>query len=167
MIDLQIKGNFEWPAGEDWVHKANDMEPAPFSNLFGGEPDGSRQRISRDLKLLDAVFAMGRAAYARMAPASPWNVEASHPDAQALAGAKAVQKLVHVVLQRMCAANSESQGYFGRRTSKPFGAVASSATKAEVRMKSCLSCLNHTCISIFLFLHFWCPSYFFPLLLQF
>lgn len=167
MVNLQIKGNFEWPAGVNWMDMATNMAPAPFAELFDGEPDGSRQRISRDLKLLDAVFAMGRAAYARMAPASPWNVEASHPDAQALAGAKAVQKLVHVVLQRMCAANSESQGYFGRRTSKPFGAVASSATKAEVRMKSCLSCLNHTCISIFLFLHFWCPSYFFPLLLQF
>ena len=139
MIDLQIKGNFEWPAGEDWMHKANDMEPAPFSNLFGGEPDGSRQRISRDLKLLDAVFAMGRAAYDRMAPASPWADEDSHSELSK--GAKAVQKLVHVALQRMCAANLESQDYFGRRTSRPFGAMISSATIVEVKENDLLHSL--------------------------
>ena len=132
MVNLQIKGNFEWPAGVDWMARATNMAPAPFAELFDGEPDGSCQRISRDLKLLDAVFAMGCAAYARTAPASPWSVETPHPDAYALVGAKAVQKLVHVALQRMCASNLESQDYFGRRRSRPFGLVTGSASEAEV-----------------------------------
>ena len=136
LINLQIKGSFEWGAGVDWVAKANDMMPAPFAELFDGEPDASRQRISRDLKLLDAVFAMSLAAYARLA--SPWNLEASHPDALALTGAKAVQKLIHVALQRMCAANLESQDYFGRRTSKPFGVITASAANAEVKKNGVL-----------------------------
>jgi len=141
VVNLQIKGNFEWPAGEDWVDKANKMAPAAFAELFDGEPDASHQRISRDLKLLDAVFAMGCAAYARTAPASPWSVETPHPDAYALVGAKAVQKLVHVALQRMCASNLESQGYFGRRTSKPFGAVTGAAAKVEVNERHILTFL--------------------------
>jgi len=126
VINLQIKGDFEWASGEDWVQKANSLAPAAFSELFDGEPDPSRQRISRDLKLMDAVFAMGLAAYARTFPANPWAAasDPAHPDANALAAARAVQKLVHVALQRMCAANPESQLYFGRRASAPLGAGA-------------------------------------------
>jgi hypothetical protein len=118
VIKLQLKGDFEWAKEIDWMEKASNMPPAAFAELFDGEPDASRQRISRDLKLMDAVFAMSLAMYKRHETSSPWSEDPSNPDLHALAGAKAAQKLFHVALQRMCTANKESQDYFGRRSSR-------------------------------------------------
>lgn len=91
-------GDADVDTSVDWVKKANALAPAAFSALFGGDPNAAAQRACRDLKLLDAVFAMGYAAYARAFPADPW-AAAANGGAALLNGPKAVQKLVHVALQ--------------------------------------------------------------------
>ena len=125
IIEFSTKGDSRFP-DVDWIKKANAMPPAAFSAIFDGENDPSVQRVVRDLKLIDAVFAMSQAAYARTFPKNPWPV---NPTGLASAtggmhavlrspmlGPMGVQKLVHVVLQAMCARNPASQSYFGRAT---------------------------------------------------
>jgi hypothetical protein len=112
VIALCYKGDAKVDTAVDWVKKANALAPAAFAALFGGDPNSASQRACRDLKLMDAVFGMGYAAYARCYPADPWAVGGS-----ALNGPRAVQKMVHVALQAMCAGNQASQDYFGRRSS--------------------------------------------------
>jgi hypothetical protein len=113
-IGMQVKGEFSFAPGIDWVKRANDLLPAAFSAMFEGEAEPMFQRIARDVKLLDAIFDMGTAAYTRMPPpALPWTHE------ELSSGPKAVQKFVHVGLQRMCDRCVATQEYFGRRKTAP------------------------------------------------
>ena len=123
LLNMTVKGDFEWPPGEDWMVKANSLLPAAFAALFAGEPDTFMQRIFRDIKVMDSVFGMCTAAYVRASPANPW--AASRPDAADMLGPKAVQKFIHVALQRMCDGNSDNQAYFGKRAYTPPGTRAS------------------------------------------
>jgi hypothetical protein len=105
------KGRFEHDTRLDWVKKANGMVPAEFAALFDGDPNAVTQGACLDLKLLDAVFAVGLAPYARAArPFAPGG---------GLDGPKGVQKLVHVVIQRSLLGNPKAQLYFGRRATRP------------------------------------------------
>jgi len=116
VIALQYRGEPEWhkETGIDWLAKANSMLPAAFSQLFDGEEDHLTQRISRDMKLMDAVFEMGLAAYNRCSPQLPFEGwEAGSP----LDGPRGMQKLIHVALQMMFKNNTGSQNYFSRRSS--------------------------------------------------
>lgn len=83
------------------------------------------------MKLLDAVFAMSVAPYARhkgVQAVSPklkravYAVARGSPfvEHELKVGPKAVQKLVHVAIQRMLHGNAESQEYFGRRHLHPW-----------------------------------------------
>jgi hypothetical protein len=119
LFAMQIKGSHEFSESTDWIKKANSMLPAGFSALFTGEPDVFVQRICRDMKLMDALFVMGTAAYSRAGPdANPWGPEGINgATAEEMLGPKGIQKLVHVGLQLACSGNSESQAYFGRRKS--------------------------------------------------
>ena len=65
IIAMQSKSKEAVDTKTDWVRKANAMLPAEFGALFDGEPATRLQAISMDLKLLDAVFAMAQAPYAR------------------------------------------------------------------------------------------------------
>ena len=40
----------------DYIHEANDMMPAEFAALFGGEADAKMQQICYETKVMDAVF---------------------------------------------------------------------------------------------------------------
>ena len=114
VISLQCRGRFELLDQKiDWVAKANRTLPAEFGALFDAEPFVEMQNASRDLKLVDAAFAMGLAPYTRAYPAKPF-VEDN--EVSTLPGPRGVQKLVHACLQRMVAANSMSQLYLGRRS---------------------------------------------------
>lgn len=127
---------------EDWIRLANRMLPAAFAKRFAGEPDVFMQRTCRDVKLLDAIFAAGCAPYARTNPHNPWSAKKAPSAAtgavvgraalgafkqgenndievaiqEISVGPRAVQKFVHVALQRLCDGNRESQEYFGRRS---------------------------------------------------
>jgi len=128
MTDMQIKGGLHGlpPPGEEWIKLANNTLPAAFSAKFGGAPEAFVQRIFRDTKLLDGVFSMGLALYARADNAKAAEDKAnsqsqSQGSSQGDASAEdkamtlAVQKLVHVALQRMVEGEAPSQDYFGRR----------------------------------------------------
>ena len=75
--------------------------------MFGGARDSFVQRIFRDTKLIDSVFAMGISMYDRLPK--------TQEPASELEPLRAVQKLVHVCLQRLVEGDPESQAYFGRR----------------------------------------------------
>jgi len=111
VVSLQCRGRIEWLGQNiDWVAESNSMPPAEFGALFDAEPCTEMQNASRDLKLVDAVFAMGLAPYTRTYPAKPF------ADDRALLGPRGVQKLVHACLQRMVASNDTSELYFGSRS---------------------------------------------------
>lgn len=112
IISFQGKAGGKELQGVDWIKKANSMLPSAFSALFEGETSEISQRICRDLKLLDAVFAVSLAPYQRFP--NPFNAK----EKEAMAGCAGIQKLVHVALQRMFVKNTTSQLYF-RRTLPP------------------------------------------------
>lgn len=60
IISLTMRGDVAVEA-VDWIKRANRTPPAAFSALFEGDPDPVKQRMCRDMKLLDAVFAMSLA----------------------------------------------------------------------------------------------------------
>jgi hypothetical protein len=117
MMDLCHRGTSQHE-DRDWVTVANNTMPAAFSKLFDGEPDPFTQKICRDMKLMDVVFAMSTAAYDRTYPKNPW--AKAHEE---MKGPKAIQKFIHVCLQRMVANNPENQTYFGKRKLAAHGAV--------------------------------------------
>ena len=94
VILLCYKGKSKIDMTTDWVKKANSHSPAAFTALFGGVSDTAAQRACRDLKLMDTVFEMGYAVYARTFPADPWANSSA-----AFNGPRAIQKLVHVAIQ--------------------------------------------------------------------
>ena len=114
---------------EDWLRRANATLPAAFSKLFAGEPDTFLQRACREVKLLDAIFAALCAPYARTYestnPLNPWSeadweeqgLAAAVKEAAAAAreelkgGVQALEKFLHVAVQRLCEGNAESQTY--------------------------------------------------------
>jgi hypothetical protein len=150
IFGLQIKGDhdFNKPSSSkgkgtktkiDWISKANATLPAAFSAMFtGGENDYFIQRLCKDMKLLDSIFDMGRAAYQRasgamaslhsndaivtkstnLSASNPWNLQgiklSSYDDMLLVKG---VQKLIHVALQMFCSNNINTQEYFGKRKS--------------------------------------------------
>jgi len=109
IINFQSKSAQE-TTSFDWIKKANSMLPSAFSALFEGEPNELAQRISRDCKLLDAVFTMSLAPYQRLS--NPFG----GTEKEKMLGCAGIQKLAQVALQRMFVRNTESQLYF-RRTS--------------------------------------------------
>ncbi len=145
VIELLVKGDgFGFDSSIDWVKVANDTLPAGFSKKFEGEPDGPIQDLCRDLKLMDAVFAVAAVPYARAsdlaaaaaaarksgkATTSTSSAAEEQEEAARLAasmpfvagdpimfgGARAIQKFAHVALQTLVAENSSSQAYFGKR----------------------------------------------------
>ena len=128
VIALQYKGEPDWHEDKsvDWLAKANSMLPAAFSQLFDGEENLFSQRISRDMKLMDAVFEMGLAVYNRTHPKHPFDGWAQ---GQVLDGPRGMQKLVHVALQMMFKGNEDSQNYFSRRSSAVVSGVDPSGFK--------------------------------------
>ena len=76
--------------------------------------------VSRDMKLMDAVFEMGMAAYNRTYPKLPFEGWAA---GNPLDGPRGMQKLIHVALQMMFLSNEDSQNYFSRRTTSVVDAV--------------------------------------------
>jgi hypothetical protein len=107
IVSFMVKGRADFDARIDWVKKANDTLPTDFAALFDSNQSFSRQGAVRDVKVFDAVFAVGMALYVRTKPNAPnWTL---------LNGPKGVQKLVQVVLQRTMHENEASQHYFGRR----------------------------------------------------
>jgi hypothetical protein len=114
---------------EDWIRRANATLPAAFSKLFAGEPETFMQRTCREVKLLDAIFAALRAPYARTYesthPLNPWSEAAGKEQGLAAAvkeaaaaareelkgGVQALEKFLHVAVQRLCEGNAESQTY--------------------------------------------------------
>lgn len=73
IISFQSKSDSKELEGIDWIKKANSMLPSAFSALFEGETSEISQRICRDLKLLDAVFAVSLAPYQRFP--NPFNAK--------------------------------------------------------------------------------------------
>ena len=133
-------GDYGFRPNEDWLRVASRSMPLEFSRRFDAEAKAQAQRVCRDVKLLDAVFHLENAPYARMAPANPWrggDVESGKAyDVRQLVlggedvgtakeltalfvGPRAVQMFVHVALQRLCHNCPENQLYFGRRVSVP------------------------------------------------
>jgi len=111
-LALQYRTLFEMEE-EDWISKANAMDPFEFSVLFDvGEPDPRAQKICRDVKLMDTLFKMTTAPYDRVGSKNPWSTDAF----ENFAGPKAIEKFAYVILQRMCEGNTENQNYFGRKT---------------------------------------------------
>ena len=124
LIDLVTKGKLDLDQRDDWVKRATDTLPVEFSALFDAEANALAQGLCRDLKVMDAVFAMGVAPYTRGKARLNLHANPSlfvNPfgrdtvDSERMPRVRAVQKFVHVALQRMCAKNSASQLYFGRQ----------------------------------------------------
>jgi len=92
LIPLLFDEHMHHSGDEDWIKIANSEAPAAFAKRFEGETQPFAQKASKDMKLMDAVFDMCIAPYARTFPEVPW----SEVD---MNGPKAIQKFVHVALQ--------------------------------------------------------------------
>lgn len=114
-IDDIVKGAFKsHTAHEEWVDRANQLDPLSFADLFRGFPDAFVQQVFRDVKLLDAVFNLAMAAYHRFPPdENPWVKDD-------MEGPRAVQKFSYVLIQRLCDGNDANEAYIGRRKLKSF-----------------------------------------------
>merc|ERR1711871_267504 len=143
----------------EFLKKAADdsMTPGKLSSLFTGKPKTWMQNLVVDCKLLDALFEMTLAPYNRYvrvddegnllqkekehairhARSDPWRFK--HPidkvdhRAQLMEGAKGLQKLAFVALQRIFDSNERVQNYFGRRKARVVE-IKESARKSSVEL---------------------------------
>lgn len=112
LINGHVESHGEAPS--EWLNKATALRPAELAALFSGEPNLATQRISRDMKLMDAIVAANMAPYSRSERqgVAVWSYG---EEQKALKPHQTVQKFLHVAIQRLCTSNHENEDYFGRR----------------------------------------------------
>ena len=90
--------------------------PEDFASLCAGEPNFDAQKMACEIKLLDAVFEAALAPYNYAEVMS----EDGRPfeEISGSGAPRALQKFLHVTLQRMVTSNLVSQNYFAHRRSR-------------------------------------------------
>ena len=147
IIGLQSRGNTDMDPTISWVARANSFLPAEFSALFDSEPDDRHQNVSRDVKLMDAVFSMSMAPYIRTFPQKPFpqafkklKLEMKGRGPVPMEGPRGVQKLVRANWPCLFVSSSEMCAKILTFTCACVAALLGACrSPAYVRRQHCLS----------------------------